>query len=68
MHNKTLETNCRPASPLDAWWQFGRTVDAQPCVSSGSRSALRSAGAGVESAVAVDFRNQMTDGLLKQQC
>ena len=41
MHNKTLETNCRPASPLDAWWQFGRTVDAQPCVSGGSRSALR---------------------------
>ena len=39
--NKTLETNCRPASPLDARWQFGRAVHAQPCVSGGSRSALR---------------------------
>jgi hypothetical protein len=39
--NKTLEPNCRPASPLDAWRQFGRTVHAQPCVSGGSRSALR---------------------------
>jgi hypothetical protein len=28
----------------------------------------RSAGAGVESVVAVDFRNRMTDGVLKQQC
>ena len=27
-----------------------------------------SAGAGVESVVAVDFRNRMTDGVLKQQC
>jgi hypothetical protein len=43
MHNNTLETNCRPVSPLDAWWQFGRTVDAQPCVSGGSRSTLCSA-------------------------
>jgi hypothetical protein len=29
---------------------------------------FRSAGAGVESVVAVDFRNRMTDGVLKQQC
>ena len=37
--NQTLETNCRPASPLDAGWQFGRAVHARPCVSGGSRSA-----------------------------
>ena len=30
--------------------------------------AQRSAGAGVESVVAVDFRHRMTDGILKQQC
>ena len=29
--------------------------------------AARSAGAGVESVVAVDFQNRMTDGVLKQQ-
>ena len=28
----------------------------------------RSPSAGVESVVAVDFRNRMTDGVLKQQC
>ena len=28
----------------------------------------RSGGAGVESVVAVDFGNRMTDGVLKQQC
>jgi len=39
--NQTLETNCRPASPLDAWQQFERAVHARPCVSGGSRSALR---------------------------
>lgn len=37
--NQTLETNCRSASPLVAWWQFGRAVHAHPCVSGGSRSA-----------------------------
>ena len=41
--NQTLETNCRPASPLDAGRQFGRAVHAPTCVSGGSRSALRSA-------------------------
>ncbi len=46
MHNQTLETNCRPASPLNAVPQFGRAVHARPCVSGGSRSALRSAGTG----------------------
>jgi hypothetical protein len=25
MNAKTLETNCRPASPLDGWRQFGRS-------------------------------------------
>ena len=40
--NQTLETNCRPASPLDAWREFGRAVHAPSCVSGGSRSALRS--------------------------
>ncbi|HEX5221915.1 MAG TPA: hypothetical protein VFZ59_20300 [Verrucomicrobiae bacterium] len=39
--NETLETNCRPASPLDAGQQFGRATHAQPCLSGGSRSALR---------------------------
>jgi hypothetical protein len=39
--NQTLETNCRPASPLEGWWKFGRALHAQPCVSGGSRSALR---------------------------
>jgi hypothetical protein len=38
--NQTLETNCRPASPLVAWLQFEHAVHAQPCVSGGSRSAL----------------------------
>ena len=28
----------------------------------------RSAGAGVKSLIAVDFRNRMTDSVLKQQC
>jgi hypothetical protein len=41
--NQTLETNCRPASPLNAVREFGRAVHAQSCVSGGSRSALRSA-------------------------
>jgi cell wall-associated NlpC family hydrolase len=40
--NKSVETNCRPASPLDAGRQFGRAVHALACVSGGSRSALRS--------------------------
>jgi hypothetical protein len=39
--NQTLETNCRPASPLDTWRQVGRAVHALACVSGGSRSALR---------------------------
>jgi hypothetical protein len=39
--NQTLETSCRPASPLDALRQFGRAVHALACVSGGSRSALR---------------------------
>jgi len=34
----------------------------------GVRIITCSAGAGVESVVAVDFRNRMTDGVLKQQC
>lgn len=38
--NQTLETNCRPASPLDSWWQFGRAVYAPACVSGGGRSPL----------------------------
>lgn len=37
--NKSVETNCRPASPLDARWRFGDAVYARPCVSGGSRSA-----------------------------
>jgi hypothetical protein len=41
MTNQTLETNCRPAYPLDAGRQFGRAVHALACVSGGSRSALR---------------------------
>ena len=43
MANKTLETNCRPASPVDAWLQFGRALHAPACVCGGSRSAFRSA-------------------------
>ena len=43
MSNKTLEQNCRPASPLNAWRQFGPAVHAPSCVSGGSRSALRCA-------------------------
>ncbi len=43
MAELTLETNCRPASPLDAERDFGRPVCARSCVSGGSRSALRSA-------------------------
>ena len=39
--NQTLETNCRPAFPLDAGRHFGRAIHARPCVSGGSRSALR---------------------------
>jgi len=41
--NQTLETNCRPASPLNAGRQFGRAVHARPCVSGGGRSTLHSA-------------------------
>ena len=39
--NQTLETNCRPASPLEARQQVGRAGHARPCVFGGSRSALR---------------------------
>ena len=39
MANKALETNCRPAFPLEAWWQCERAVHARPCISGGSRSA-----------------------------
>ena len=39
--NRTLETNCRPASPRGASRQFRRAMHAQPCVSGGRRSALR---------------------------
>lgn len=39
--NQTLETNCRPASPLDAGRRFGLAVHARSCVSGGSRSAFR---------------------------
>ncbi len=38
--NQVLETNCRPASPLDAGRQLGRAVHARPGLSGGSRSAL----------------------------
>jgi hypothetical protein len=41
-HNQTLETNRRPASPLDAGRAFGSAVHAPPCVSGGGRSAWRS--------------------------
>jgi hypothetical protein len=41
--NQTLETNCRPAYPLDAQRRFRLAIHAQPYVSGGSRSALRSA-------------------------
>ena len=34
------ETNFRPASPLEAWQQFGRAVHAPACVSGGSPSGL----------------------------
>jgi len=40
--NQTLETNRRPAIPLDAGWKFERAVYAQACVSGGGRSAFRS--------------------------
>ena len=43
MHNQTLETNRRPASPCDAGRRFGRASHAPPCVSEGGRSDLRSA-------------------------
>lgn len=39
--NQTLETNRRPASPLNTGPQFGRTFHAPPCVSGGGRSAFR---------------------------
>jgi hypothetical protein len=39
--NQTLETNRRPASPLEAGRQFERAVHAQACLSGGGRSALR---------------------------
>ena len=42
-------------------WQVGYQRPAVPELG-------RSAGAGVESVVAVDSRNRMTDGVLKQQC
>ena len=38
--NQTLETNCRPASPLEVQRQFGRAVHARPCLSGGGRSPL----------------------------
>lgn len=38
--NKTLETNRRPAAPLDAGRICGRAVHAQPGVSGGGRSVL----------------------------
>jgi hypothetical protein len=37
--SKTLETNRRPAPPLDAEREFGRAVHAQACVSGSGRSA-----------------------------
>lgn len=40
--DKRLERNCHPASLLNAWPQFGPAAHGQPCVSGGSRSALRS--------------------------
>ena len=39
--NQTLETNCRPATPLDAGRQFGRATRARPCLS-GDACAFRS--------------------------
>jgi hypothetical protein len=30
--NQTLETNCRPASPLHACGQFGRAIHAPACL------------------------------------
>jgi len=41
--NQTLETNRRPASPLDDGREFARALCAPPFVSGGGRSALRSA-------------------------
>ncbi len=38
--NQRVETNRRPAFPLEAWREFGRAVHARPCVSGGSRSVL----------------------------
>lgn len=40
--NKALETNRRPALPLDAGREFQRAVRDRACVSGGGRSALRS--------------------------
>jgi hypothetical protein len=39
--NQTLETNSRPASPLDGQREFGRSFHAPPGVSGGCRSACR---------------------------
>jgi hypothetical protein len=39
--NQTLETNRRPAIPLDAGRRFERAAHAQACFSGGGRSALR---------------------------
>jgi len=41
--NKSVETNRRPASPLDAWWESERAVHAQACLFGGGLSAFRSA-------------------------
>jgi hypothetical protein len=41
--NQTLETNSRPASPLDIGLQFGRSFHAPPGLSGACRSACRSA-------------------------
>ncbi len=32
----TRQPNCRPASPLEVWREFGRAGHARPCVSGGS--------------------------------
>jgi hypothetical protein len=61
LRNQPSPNHCVQATPDRALLFIVAQVSAAP-------DAERSAGAGVESVVAVDFRNRMTDGVLKQQC
>jgi hypothetical protein len=66
-HSRTSQTKVKP-NPAAAGngakalpFHIGRHARTVP-------DPHRSAGAGVGSVVAVDFRNRMADGVLKQQC